>query len=51
MTFPLDIPLNAQVENEAEDTEEAYFDDVRSLAMPTLAEYWLNEEDAAYDAF
>lgn len=31
------------------DTEETYFDDVRSLALPTLAEHWLNEEDAVYD--
>jgi len=31
------------------ETEEAYFDDVRSLALPTLAEHWLNEEDAVYD--
>jgi len=33
------------------DTEEAYFEDVRSLALPTLGECWLNEEDAVYDAF
>jgi hypothetical protein len=32
------------------DMEEAGFDDVRSLALPTLQEYWLNEEDAVYDA-
>jgi hypothetical protein len=31
------------------DTEESYFDDTRSLALPTLQEYWLNEEDAVYD--
>jgi hypothetical protein len=31
------------------DTEEAYFEDMRSLALPTLSEYWLNEEDAVYD--
>ena len=31
------------------DTEEAYFDDVRFLALPTLGEYWLNEKDAVYD--
>lgn len=33
----------------APDTEEDYFADMRSLALPTLAEYWLNEEDAVYD--
>ncbi len=31
------------------DTEEAYFDDMRSLALPTLGEYWLNDDDAVYD--
>ena len=31
------------------DTEEAYFDDMRSLALPTLEEYWLNDDDAVYD--
>jgi len=33
----------------APDTEEAYFNDMRSLALPTLEEQWLNEEDAVYD--
>lgn len=33
----------------APDTEEAYFEDMRSLALPTLEEHWLNEEDAVYD--
>ena len=31
------------------DTEEAYFDDMRSLALPTLEEYWLKDDDAVYD--
>ena len=33
----------------APDTEEAYFADMRSLALPTLEEQWSNEEDAVYD--
>ena len=33
----------------APDTEEAYFEDMRALALPTLEEQWLNEEDAVYD--
>ena len=33
----------------ASETEEAYFDDMRSLALPTLEEYWLNDDDAVYD--
>lgn len=33
----------------APDTEEAYFEDTRALALPTLQEHWSNEEDAVYD--
>ncbi len=32
------------------DTEETLFKDMQALSMPTLAEYWLNDEDAVYDA-
>ncbi len=31
------------------DTDEAAFQDMRALSLPTLEEYWINEEDAAYD--
>ncbi len=37
------------VELDEDETEEAYFEDVRFLALPTLQEYWINEEDAVYD--
>lgn len=33
----------------APDTEDAYFNDMRALALPTLKEEWLNEEDTVYD--
>ena len=33
----------------APDTEEAYFEDTRALALPTLQELWINEHDAVYD--
>jgi len=32
------------------DTEEALFKDMQALSVPTLEEYWLNDEDAVYDA-
>lgn len=32
------------------DTEEALFKDMQALSLPTLEEYWLNDEDAVYDA-
>ena len=35
---------------DASDTEEAAFADMRALSLPALQEYWINEEDAAYDA-
>ena len=31
------------------DTEESAFADMRALLLPTLQEYWINEEDAVYD--
>ena len=31
------------------DTEESAFADMRALSLPTLQEYWINEEDAVYD--
>jgi len=31
------------------DTEEALFKDMQALSLPTLEEYWLNDEDAVYD--
>lgn len=30
-------------------TEETAFQDMRALSLPTLEEYWINEEDAVYD--
>ena len=31
------------------DTEEKLFEDIRALSLPTLEEYWLNDDDAVYD--
>jgi len=42
-SFQIWLSLNAP------DTEDAYFEDMRALALPTLEEQWLNEEDAVYD--
>lgn len=33
------------------DTEASYFEDMRAVSIPTLREYWDNEEDAVYDTF
>ena len=33
-----------------EETEAAVFADMRALSQSTLREYWLNDEDAVYDA-
>jgi len=35
---------------EGEETEGAAFADMRALSLPTLQEYWINEEDAVYDS-
>ena len=32
------------------DMEEAAFADMRALSLPTLQEYWINEEAAVYDS-
>ncbi len=32
------------------DTESAAFEDMRALSLPTLQEYWINDEDAVYDS-
>lgn len=32
-----------------EDSEEAAFQDMRAISLPTLEEYWINDEDAVYD--
>lgn len=31
-------------------TEETLFKDMQALSVPTLEEYWLNDEDAVYDS-
>lgn len=32
-----------------EEKEGAVFTDMRAVSLPTLQEYWINEEDAVYD--
>jgi hypothetical protein len=49
MTCTIEVLPDAQAELEAEDIEDTYFEDVCSLALPTLQECWINEEDATYD--
>ena len=34
---------------DGEEAEGAAFADMRALSLPTLQEYWINEEDAVYD--
>ena len=31
------------------DTDEKAFQEMRALSLPSLEEYWLNEDDAVYD--
>ncbi len=31
------------------DAESAAFEDMRALSLPTLQEYWINDDDAIYD--
>ena len=31
------------------ETENAAFQEMRALSLPTLEEYWINEHDAVYD--
>lgn len=33
----------------APESEEAAFQEMRALSLPTLEEYWINEHDAVYD--
>ncbi len=37
----------AQADEETEDEE---FADWRALSLPTIQEYWINEEDTVYDS-
>jgi len=51
MTLSIDISPEEEspfVQDENE-TEEEVFADMRALALPTLQEYWDNEQDAVYD--
>ena len=32
------------------ETENAMFQKMRALSLPTLEEYWINKQDAVYDA-
>ena len=43
------ISGNVDIEQDENETEEEFFAAMRALALPTLLEYWDNEQDAVYD--
>lgn len=48
MTMTIDFSPETEASKEP-DTESAAFEDMRALSLPTLQEYWINDEDAIYD--